>query len=134
MNLVKKLFAAVTVFLSLAAMAQAEPVKLISAAQGIGGGCYGMCGSLYGSIRIENIAYHKKVTVHVSINGGTWYDLPARYSHSLEGNYEVWSFYSNTSTRNDTVQFAIRYEVNGQVYWDNNHTYDYNSADGFHIY
>lgn len=88
---------------------------------------------LSGDIELENIAYAKVVRVAYSVNGGTWKEAAARYVKSLGGNREHWAFeiglglYENvgdpragfTGARVVT-QFALKYQVAGRTYWDNN--------------
>jgi hypothetical protein len=86
-----------------------------------------------GDIEVENIAYHKSVKVVYSLNGGEWKELSASYKKSLGNNREHWTFSEAIATHSQggdpragysgpesTVQFAVKYEVNGQVFWDNN--------------
>lgn len=88
-----------------------------------------------GYIEVENIAYDKDVTVHYSYNGTDWYDCSAEYYKPTWGNYEAWRFsipgiaYGYKSSV--TIQFAIKYEVNGQTYWDNNNGKNYSVAAGY---
>lgn len=88
-----------------------------------------------GYIEVENIAYNKNVTVHYSYDGTDWYDCAAEYYKPTWGNYEAWKFsipgiaYGYRSSV--TIQFAIKYEVNGQTYWDNNNQQNYSVAAGY---
>lgn len=89
-----------------------------------GGFCFYGVGT---NIKIKNIAYEKNVYIHFRMLGSNeWVDVKCRYSHSLNNGYEVWygdpMWYSPYYTG---IQFAIRYEVNGQTYWDNNNGTDY---------
>jgi len=85
-----------------------------------------------GTIAVQNLAYQKNVVVHYSLNGGTWKDLEASYSDSVGGNQEEWTFSVTLGTApvgQDIdpldVEFAIKYTVNGQTYWDNNNGQNY---------
>lgn len=75
---------------------------------------------LNANIKVKNIAYNKKVTIHYkdSAYPNMWNDCEASYSHQLNGDYEMWKCIA--PFRGDVVQYAIKYEVNGQTYWDNN--------------
>lgn len=108
------------------------PVKLIYATPN---GVDGIGASGY--IEVENIAYEKNVTVHYSYNGIDWYDCSAQYYKPTHGNYEAWSFATPGISRPGgdlpvTVQFAIKYEVNGNTYWDNNNGNNYKVYSGYH--
>lgn len=111
-----------------AASAASNPVELIFARGDVyGGGAFQAYASIYGNIEIENIAYSKNVTVHYSLDGTTWKDVSASYYKSTANNKEIWSFsiqdtgYSTTSD----CTFAIKYDVDGITYWDNNNGQNY---------
>ena len=108
-----------------------RPVKLIYAKP-----AYTSTGTgATGYVEIENIAYDKKVTIHYSFDGKEWYDSAAEYYKPTFGNYEAWTF-ETTGKRPAyreavTVQFAIKYEVNDQTYWDNNNGKNYSVSLGY---
>lgn len=84
-----------------------------------------------GYIAVKNLGYNQKVTVHYNSNsmGNTWNDIPASYvkTNPSDG-YEIWSFQTPTCYEGagpDNIQYAIKYEVNGQTYWDNNNGQNY---------
>lgn len=81
--------------------------------------------SATGFVEVENLGYQKSVTIHYSNDyGRTWLDAEAEYHSYTWGNKEAWKFTTETELYNirDTahITFAIKYEVNGQTYWDNN--------------
>jgi len=88
-----------------------------------------------GYIRIENLAYHKRVTVRYQASqSGEWRDLPAGYLRSLDDSKEVWFFESEEVSYpmrlSADFRLAISYEVNGHKYWDNNQGQDYRISTG----
>lgn len=108
-----------------------RPVKLIYAKPPQTGLAVGAIGY----VEVENIAYEKKVTIHYSFDGVEWDDCEAEYYKPTWGNYEAWKFETPTkvpSYRGSlTVKFAIKYEVNGQTYWDNNNGQNYSIHAGY---
>lgn len=90
-----------------------------------------------GYIEIENIAYAKNVTVHYSFDGTTWEDCAATYYKPTWGNYEAWKFKTEGRTTgmkgSVEVKFSIKYEVNGQTYWDNNDGKNYSVEAGYGV-
>lgn len=90
-----------------------------------------------GYIAVKNLAYDKKVTAHYNYTGAeqttVWNDIAATYvrTNPLDGN-EIWKF-ETPSTFNHygfgEIQYAIKYEVNGQTYWDNNGGKNYRGID-----
>lgn len=90
-----------------------------------------------GYIEVENISQDKNVTVRYSYNTVDWFECAANFYKSAEDNYEIWKFetpgkdlgYSGTVA----VHFSIKYEVNGQTYWDNNNGQNYYIAAGYLI-
>lgn len=87
-------------------------------------------GHYTGYIAVKNLAYDKKVTVHYEYNNGAWNDVAASYvkTNSSDG-YEVWEFQTPDKFDYSQMQFAIKYEVNGQTYWDNNNGKNYEGDD-----
>ncbi len=81
----------------------------------------------YFVVRVKNISYAKQVFIHHLMADGTWYDMPLTYSHPSGNGYETWTAYVSSSYGlNDFgSQFAVKYVVNGQTYWDNNNGANY---------
>jgi len=81
---------------------------------------------------VENLAYEKKVQLMYLDGDGAWITEDLNYSGSLGDDLETWSLSIN---RNITgpyaegealdLEFVLRYEVAGEVYWDNNLTRNY---------
>lgn len=98
-----------------------ESIKLVHAQ--IDQAC-SSCGSLSGSIKLRNINYEKHVDVFYQAGiDNEWHSIPATFSSlDSKSNEEVWNFRSGSlsSLLVGKTQFAIRYEVEGTVYWDNN--------------
>ncbi|WP_113671964.1 carbohydrate-binding protein [Vallitalea guaymasensis] len=86
--------------------------------------------NVVGKIAVKNLAYRKNVVVHYTYDNKTWNDVYASYLKTSTDGYEIWTFETPLQPSNDfyyeyNCQFAIKYEVNGQTYWDNNNTKDY---------
>jgi hypothetical protein len=126
-------------------LAAQSAVRLVSANMhstrmlGSGGGCpclYSV--SLSGVIELENLAYHKKVTVHyVARQAGApdvWKEVDASYFAPSGSNRELWIFETPPVQAGMVAavdyRFAIRYEVGGKTYWDNNSRQDYCTGVG----
>jgi len=111
-----------------AASAAGNPVEMMFARGDVyGSGAFPAYASIYGYIEVENIAYSKNVTVHYSLDDKTWKDAPASYYKSAANNKEIWSFSiqdKEFSTTSDCT-FAVKYEVDGKTYWDNNNGQNY---------
>jgi hypothetical protein len=75
---------------------------------------------------IKNLAFSKQVFAHYQRVDGTWTDLPLAYVRATGDGKEVWSTSLGLplNTTQD-VQFALKYVVNGQTYWDNNNGANY---------
>lgn len=92
-------------------------------------------GHCVGYIAVKNLGYDKKVTVHYNTPASStvWSDIDATYvgTNASDG-YEIWRFETPTTYSLDglgDIQYAIRYEVNGQTYWDNNNGKNYQTND-----
>jgi hypothetical protein len=81
-------------------------------------------------IEVENIAYEKRVVVRW--RNGDSVETQATYVRSTGGHLEIWrasspthSCWSNEGPGTLSIKFAIRYDVGGNTYWDNNGGWDY---------
>ncbi|MCX9155507.1 CBM21 domain-containing protein [Niveibacterium sp. 24ML] len=83
---------------------------------------------------VKNMAYAKEVYVHLKKPDGSWIDVPLAYSRPADNGREVWAANYQDSTETGPIyqswdlEFALRYKVNGQEYWDNNGGANYKQA------
>ncbi len=81
---------------------------------------------------VDNLAFRKRVEVVWAGENGVWQSLPAKFHRSTEENREYWLAKVTITAAPEAklpgdVQFALRYEVNGQVFWDNGQGRNYRS-------
>lgn len=84
-------------------------------------------------VQVANLAFEKTVVVRLKRSDGQWEDFPLSYVRSTDGNREVWGADFNRYTlpaAGNAIEFAVRYSVNGQTYWDNNNGSNYSLAVG----
>jgi hypothetical protein len=86
-------------------------------------------------VNVKNLAYDKKVNIHMYFSPtSNWIDIPATYFKTLSDGTEIWKATIGYSYSNNLINpiYAIKYEVNGTTYWDNNNgnNYTYNQAVG----
>lgn len=95
--------------------------------------------SMSGMVRVLNLAFEKSVSLRYSLNNWiTFMDSLASYvPSSSDGNTDRFRFKivmptyldggtgTGTGTGGTTLQFAIKYCVGGQEFWDNNHGNNY---------
>lgn len=75
---------------------------------------------------VANLAYNKQVFAHYKREDGSWVDLPLTYSRPAGSGREIWTTsYSPPLNTTVDLQFALKYVVNGQTYWDNNNGGNY---------
>ena len=85
--------------------------------------------AVIGSICVKNLAYEKRVVIRFTLNNWTTFsDLAANWKESIGGTsdhpendrfcFEIPLPGANWS---GTVEFAVRYDVAGWTFWDNNH-------------
>jgi hypothetical protein len=79
------------------------------------------------SVVVQNLAFNKIVGMWGHTNSGTWAFFPCSYKRSVPGNNEVWQASINAT---EIDQFVLKYQVEGNTYWDNNSGYDYRLATG----
>ncbi|SPO00577.1 related to GIP2 Glc7p-interacting protein [Cephalotrichum gorgonifer] len=94
------------------------------------------CRSLQGSVSVANLAFNKHVICRFTLDDWkTTSEVAAEYTGPIHGTpRERWTFtirlsdMANLETK--IMYFCIRYNVNGQEYWDNNGGSNFNV--GFH--
>ena len=89
-----------------------------------------LCQELVFVILVENIAFDKLVEAHWSGEDKVWHTLRAEYHSSDGANREVWRAQTSFSPSDDAslpgdIEFALRYRVLGEDYWDNNESRNY---------
>jgi carbohydrate/starch-binding protein with CBM21 domain len=68
-------------------------------------------------IVVQNIAFQKQVAIRGATGGGTSFvDHAAQFSESLADGRELWKL----ETGVEMLEFVVKYEVAGTVFWDNN--------------
>ncbi|MBW2733343.1 MAG: hypothetical protein JRH20_13215 [Deltaproteobacteria bacterium] len=78
-------------------------------------------------VRVQNIAYHKDVVIHVETASGEWVDIAATYVSGAAGNTELWK--ARVQSDGYGRKFVVKYTVKGVTYWDNNNGRDYEMGD-----
>ncbi|MCT4688749.1 carbohydrate-binding protein [Vallitalea sp.] len=93
-----------------------------------------------GNIYIKDLGTNKNVTVHYTYDGTNWLDQSAYYQKTLADGSELWNFktpeqsYTPTHQIEYNCKFAIKYEIDGNTYWDNNNGENYFLQDTTMIY
>jgi len=90
--------------------------------------------TIYGTIRVNNCSFHKKVFVRFTIDQWrTSSIIDAYYStHYFDNNTDVFQFKLTISndklliSSSKNISFVICYCIDEQKFWDNNHTQNYN--------
>lgn len=90
-------------------------------------------GKLNIGARVKNVDFQKKVTVrYTTDNWATFNDVALSYSTTQPYNdgTELWNTELSIPTDSAyNVEYAIKYEVKGQTYWDNNLGRNYTSSN-----
>jgi hypothetical protein len=83
-------------------------------------------------VEVANLNFTKKVAVREQLANGTWEDIYLTYDSTTSNGTEIWkggvsklATYAPVVTSPFGEKFAIRYEVNGKEYWDNNSGQNY---------
>jgi len=106
-----------------------EPVRLIKSWRSSGSyRGYTSYNSKF-TVRIEDLAFDKSVSIfHEKINGD-WEEIPLSYSFDIDGAYEIWTGTNNQGgygiSNVYADEFVVKYVVNGTTYWDNNEGTNY---------
>ena len=86
---------------------------------------------IYMNANVKNLAPTKKVIIRYTLdNWNTYHDAELEYVAATPGtNSETWSIDLEIDGFNsNSFQYCVKYEVNGQTYWDNNFGANYDSS------
>ncbi|WP_315070560.1 carbohydrate-binding protein [uncultured Clostridium sp.] len=80
-------------------------------------------------IKTNNSGNNENVTIHGDSSGTNeeWVDYKANYVETLQDGSKIWK--AEISYPGGNFQYAIKYEVNGQTYWDNNYGKNYTNKN-----
>lgn len=67
---------------------------------------------------------NEHVYIHANISPGGWQDIEGQYVTTLSDGSKIWKV--ETQFVGFSIDYAIKYQVNGQTYWDNNNNNNYN--------
>lgn len=77
-------------------------------------------------VKTNDNANNQKVTIHYNyLDSMDWQDSNAVYVTTLSDGSKIWRSYISSFN----CKYAIKYEADGQVIWDNNNGKDYTDAD-----
>lgn len=93
--------------------------------------------TIKGCVLVHNLAFQKRVTIRMSFNRWqTWIDIDANYKETSKGNaLDRFTFelvtpnhlsYLNRINSGSSCYLAVRYQVNGREFWDNNNEKNFN--------
>lgn len=77
------------------------------------------------TVLISNLGYQKQIIAHAKNSYGVWVDLPLTFNRSVANGKELWTGTFLRDLGQADVEFALKYQVNGQTYWDNNNGANY---------
>lgn len=102
-----------------------QKVKLVSAMSAVGS-YNGPYQNASFTVLVKNENFDKNVIIHLNNGGEEWLDIKASYESPARNGYEIWkAYYAGSFGSTEDLTFAVKYEVSGQEYWDNNNGNDY---------
>ena len=104
-----------------------KPIRLLRASNTISRHKQRLQQELVFLMTVENIAWDKLVEVHWAGEDGVWRTLRAEYHRPGGKNREIWRARATFNPSEDAslpgdIEFALRYRVLEQDYWDNNNS------------
>jgi hypothetical protein len=99
-----------------------RPVRLLSSAASYDGAA----GVVTGRVRVFDLAYEKQVTLlYTADDWQSAAEASARYAGGDDWTFELPGLVGPGGRLPDVVRFAVRYDVAGRTFWDNNGGRDY---------
>lgn len=87
------------------------------------------------TVLVANLGYQKQVVAHAKNSSGAWIDLPLSFNRTAANGKEVWTGTFRRDFGQADLEFAMKYLVNGQTYWDNNNSANYHvNAAGIRLF
>ncbi len=89
------------------------------------------------TVKVADLAFDKSVSIYHEKLDGSWEEIPLSYSFDIDDQNEIWTGESNNGGYNVSQvyddEFVVKYEVNGNTYWDNNYgtNYTMSTQDGY---
>ncbi len=91
------------------------------------------------TVKVADLAYDKDVSIYHEKKDGSWEEIPLTYGFDIDDQNEIWTGeynlggYGISEVYDD--EFVVKYEVNGNTYWDNNNGTNYrvSNNDGYFL-
>ncbi len=89
------------------------------------------------TVQVADLDFDKSVSIFHEKVDGSWEEIPLAYSFDIDDQNEIWTGQYNVGGFGLAPvyadEFVVKYEVNGQTYWDNNEgaNYTMTTNDGF---
>lgn len=116
-------------FSSLTVADDSDVVKLKSASSFFWSGAGQAGRAINIQVRVKNIGFTKNAYLHYNAGGTGWNEIELNFA-SHHGNYDLFTHSTSFSNWTGSVEFAIRYEVNGETYWNNNDNRNFHLGSG----
>jgi hypothetical protein len=86
------------------------------------------------SVLVENLGFQKELYIHANLNG-VWTDIPMQFEKSAGNGQEIWTLRIDRGVQYN-LDFAVRYQVNGKTFWDNNNNQNFqlDSSEGRRLF
>lgn len=89
--------------------------------------------TLKGEIIVKNLDFYKNISVYYCGSDKKWYQSDCKYLKTENSNYEIWEFEIKTEIykypHDKFYEFAVKYNVNGVDYWENNNNRNFSPKD-----
>lgn len=79
-------------------------------------------------IRVNTVGSNQHVYLHVN-EGEEWKDIEGQYVTALSDGTQIWKVTNSYIVAGR--EYVIKYEVDGQTYWDNNNNQNYTTENNF---
>ena len=108
--------------LFLSAFASAGEVEVLKASSSVSTRFHQTTQNFNVMVVVENLGSDKTITLQVQRRDGSWKEFAASYKYTISASQQAWAVNGENPfgvTQQD-LKFAVKYQVNGQTYIDDN--------------
>lgn len=108
--------------LAITTLSHAAEVKVLKASSAVSNRLHDKTQNFNVLVVVENLGVNKNVTMMVKRLDGSWKEFPAEYKYTISASQQAWAVSGSDpyGVTQQELKFAVKYEVNGNTFIDDN--------------